>query len=118
MGVTNCKLCGWLIETENERGLCDKCLQKPKSFLDMTSDEIRNYEGPVYSYSVGFKNIRTGAKIPHDGDCTSQEEANRHVEDLIAHYYKRQLDGWRLDYNPRFYPVSYSKKKTTERDKQ
>ena len=76
-----------------------RCETLPKSFYEMTADEMRAYKGPIFSYSVVFVNDK-GQKSAHDGDCTTVEKAHAHAQEIINHYTSR---GWRLDHEPRFY---------------
>ena len=43
-----------------------------KDFNEMTSQEIMEYDGPIYSYSVIYTN-EFGHVRSNDGDCTSAE---------------------------------------------
>lgn len=55
-----------------------------KDFVEMTADEIRNYKGPLYSYSmVCQSNQNPLEKVPFDGDHTSPEAREKTIREIL-----------------------------------
>ena len=76
-----------------------------KDFIEMTADEIKNYNGPVYGYSAVF--VKDGQRYATDGDHVSPEAAEQTFEEIKA---ERESNGWRLQYEVEYFQRTKKKK--------